>query len=143
MLFWSKCVAVAGAVSYAGFHWCVFHGLADADLRTASGVVAQIGATMLGFILAALAILATVVNTKLVRNMQRTGHYQLLLRRMFVCVLAFGFVTLAGIAVLFVPKVETTYAYLLAAVGLFALTLLADVSRKFWIVLHHLHPSQA
>jgi uncharacterized membrane protein YozB (DUF420 family) len=47
-------------------------------------VVAQIAATMMGFLLAALAILASIAGMRLLRNMQRTGHYTVLLTRLFI-----------------------------------------------------------
>lgn len=53
-------------------------------LPNAFGVVAQIAATMMGFLLAALAILASIAGMRLLRNMQRTGHYAILLSRMLI-----------------------------------------------------------
>lgn len=138
--FWSLSAICAVLLATAGWSKDLIGGLADSDLRAAAGVVAQIGATMLGFVLASLAILATVANTKLLRNMQRTGHYGLLLRRMIVCVGSFGLVALAGITILFVPKLCSLYGYLLLGTSFWSCILLFDVSRKFWSVLHFLSP---
>lgn len=140
MLFLSKC-AIASLIAAGGaWYLDIFQQLDAATFRNAAGIVAQIGATMLGFVLAALAILATVVNTRLIRNMQRTGHYRVLLRRMFGAVAAFGFVTIAGLVFIFMPTVQSIYVYPFIALILFSVLLLLDVSVKFWMVLHHLHP---
>ncbi|RJX32328.1 MAG: hypothetical protein C4516_04315 [Oxalobacter sp.] len=140
IIFWSKSALVAVAVSFAAHYFGALDKLAAGDLRAAAGVLAQIGATMLGFVLAALAILATMSNSKLVRNMGRTGHYQVLLQRMFVCVGAFGLVTMAGVTVIFLPVVTGVCAYVLSGFSLLSIVLLVDVSRKFWKVLHHFNP---
>jgi hypothetical protein len=110
------------------------------DVRSGTGVIAQIASTLLGFVLAALAILATVLNTRLLRNMQRTGHYQVLLRRMFYCVLTFGVITVAGLIVLFIPTLQVKHAYVMMFLSVFAFQSLVDVCQKFWIVLSRLHP---
>lgn len=141
MLFWSKCLAVAAALTGAAFFYGILDALADQDLRTGAGVLAQIGATMLGFVLASLSILATIAHTKLLRNMQRTGHYAVLLRRMFGSVVAFGVLTVVAVVVLFLPAICPLYGYLLFLLAAFSVLTLLDVSRKFWTVLHHLHPT--
>lgn len=65
------------------------------------GVVAQISATMLGFLLAALAILASIAGMRLLRNMQRTGHYSILLSRLFIAYALFFLLMIeAGAAML-------------------------------------------
>lgn len=140
MLFWSKCAAASGIAALIAWYCGMLQLLAPADLRSAAGVIAQIGATMLGFVLASLSILATLANTRLVRNMQRTGHYRVLLRRMFGSVTAFGLITLAGLIFIFLPSVHFPYAYLFIALIVFSVLLLIDVLLKFWTVLHHLQP---
>jgi uncharacterized membrane protein len=128
------------AASYGAWHYDILKELHDSDLRSAAGIIAQIGATMLGFVLAALSILATIANTRLLRNMQRTGHYRILLQRMFGAFVAFGIVTLAGLLMVFTPKLQPIFSYILLGLIMLAAILLVDVSRKFWIVLHHIHP---
>lgn len=140
MLFWSKCAIASSIAALIAWYCGILQQLSPADLRTAAGVISQIGSTMLGFVLASLAILATLVNTRLVRNMQRTGHYRVLLRRMFGSVSAFGLLTLAGLIFLFLPTVHIPYVYPFIALIIFSVLLLLDVLLKFWTVLHHLHP---
>lgn len=138
--FWSKAVAVAGAAGWATSHFALLNGLDAGTIRNGAGVIAQLAGTMLGFVLAALAILLTVVNTKLIRNMQRTGHFAVLLRRMLVCLLSFALTTVVGAGFLFSPEVTRAGASALIGISLFALISLGDVCWKFWIVLHNLKP---
>lgn len=140
MLFWIKCLSGAGILTWVLMRYSLLNNLAQADMRSAAGVVASLSGTMLGLILAALAILASVANTTLIRNMSRTGHFQFLLRRMVVCIAAFGVTTLVGIGMLFVPVISVQHCYVLLGIGFLAMEFLADVCMKFWIVLSNLYP---
>jgi hypothetical protein len=140
VVFWISCLIVAICGSWYMSHDGWLNDLKDSDIRSAAGIVAQIGATMLGLVLAALAVLASIANSRLVKNMRKTGHYQVLLRRMFVALIAFGTSTIAGAVVIFLPVIKAEHAYLLIGIEVFAALLLADISRKFWLVLHHLTP---
>src|SRR5437899_2263891 len=82
LMFWIKCLVGGAVLGYAGWHFEILNAFTGGELRNSVGVVAQIAATMLGFVLAALAILLTIAGTRLLRNMQRTGHYGHLLSRM-------------------------------------------------------------
>ncbi len=125
---------------FAIWHYGLIAELSPADLRTFVGLLAQISVTMLGFLLAALAILASIAGHRLMRNMQKTGHYQVLLKRFFANTVAYG-----------VSTVTTLLAYLasanlvLATIGaitcvLFATLLLIDAGWRFWLVLSNLTP---
>lgn len=138
--FWSSWAVVSFAVAWVAWRNGWMDTLAVTELRSAAGIVAQIAATMLGFVLAAMAILATIVNTKLVRNMLRTGHYHVLLKRMLGAVSAFGLLSIVGLITLFIPTLTINYAYVLLGLVLWSMVLLLDVTRKFWTVLSHLHP---
>lgn len=138
--FWSKRAALSAAIAFAGWYMDALHGLGLPQMRAAIGATAQISATMLGFVLAALAVLATIANTKLVRNMQRTGHYKLLMQRMYGCIIAFGVVTITGLILLFAPRIHSDILYAFAFVVMVSALLLYDVTRKLWTVLGRLHP---
>jgi hypothetical protein len=139
--FWSKAALVAGAAGWATSHFSLLVGIGIPEIRNGAGVIAQLSGTMLGFVLAALAILLTVVNTRLIRNMQRTGHFSVLLRRMLICLLSFGATTVAGAAFLFAPQVTLPWCSALIALTLFSVVTLGDVCWKFWVVLHNLSPA--
>lgn len=138
VLFWGKCAVVAAAAASFAFHRDLLVGLTAADARAGASVISQLSGTMLGFVLAALAILTTLGNTPLVANMQITGHFSVLLRRMLGSVAAFGLATLAGAVLLFVPTVQINWIYPLIGVATFAVILLADVCRKLWLVLENI-----
>lgn len=138
VVFWVKSAIVATALVAGAYYYQVLATLQVPDARTGASVLAQLSGTMLGFVLAALAILTTLGNTTLVANMQRTGHFSVLLRRMFGSVLAFGLVTVAGSILLFVPSLEIKWIYPLIGTAIFSVILLADVCRKLWLVLENL-----
>lgn len=114
--------------------------LSTDDARTFLGLLAQISATMLGFLLAALAILASIAGHRLLRNMQRTGHYQVLLKRFFVNTVAFGMATFVAL----LAYLSNTYIHQAtlgaSIVFLFSALLLVDVGWRFWLVLSSLSP---
>lgn len=105
------------------------------DLRAFLGLIAQISVTMLGFLLAALAILASISGSRLVRNMKRTGHYSVLLSKFFWNVIAYGVAT--GLAL--IAYLAKSSLGLLSNVALvfffFSSLLLVDVGYRFWLVL--------
>lgn len=143
IIFWSSRLVASLILVATAWHFDLISELKSADTRAAAGVVAQMGATMLGFVLAALAILTSVANSRLIRNMQRTGHYRVLILRMFSCIGAFGGVALIGLALLFSPTLHPLVVYPFIGLLLVAVFVLYDVAKKFWMVLSHLHPDHA
>lgn len=59
-------------------------GAPEAQLYNASGVIAGVSATLLGFLVTAIAIVVALVDKKLIVNMRKTGHYSVLMRDAFV-----------------------------------------------------------
>lgn len=131
-------LAFAVAATAACWHWQPFLGLSPDDLRGAAGTVAQIASTMLGFMIAALAILATITNTVLVRNMQKTGHFLFLLRRMYLAAIAYAVTMLVALVGVIASSIPVWAV--LAVVFLVALStaLLVEFGYRFWMVLSHL-----
>lgn len=85
-------------------------------------------------------MLATIVNTRLVRNMQKTGHYQLLLHRLFTNAAVFVVSMVIGMVAVF--SGESTYPVrVLIFFSIVGLVMLVDVASKFWMVLSHLKPA--
>jgi hypothetical protein len=127
----------ATALACAAAGW-TFH-VADASaLVSIGGSIASVGATMLGFLLASLAVLASINHTHLVTMMRRTGHYRDLLHTVFFGCAAFMGCTVAGFLLLFgwmPPEWARTVIVALHAAGLASLL---DVGRKFWLVLGNL-----
>lgn len=131
---------VAGAViALASWHFGWAPGLPDQSAVLGfAGSVASIAATMLGFMLAALAVLASISNTTLVERMKKTGHYDDLLHTIFFGSLLFLAIVLGGFALLFgAPPVRWLLAVMLG-LHMAALVSLADIGRKFYLVLCNL-----
>jgi len=103
-----------------------------------AGSVASIAATMLGFMLAALAVLASISNTTLVERMKKTGHYDDLLHTIFFGCTLFLAIALVGYSLLFgVPGSRWLLTFLLG-LHVAALVSLMDIGRKFHLVLVNL-----
>jgi len=118
----------------------LFRDLGEADSRVAAGIFAQIAATMLGFLIAALSILASISGHRLLRNMQRTGHYRVLLRGFFINSTAYALAMLAAFGAL-IFKISFPWPVLIAFTFFsFANLLLIDIGWKLWLVLHNLTP---
>jgi hypothetical protein len=108
------------------------------DIQTVVATIAQIGSTMLGFMLAALAVLASINHTHLLKMMKRSGHYRDLLLTLFAGCVAFLACTIVCICILF--GVEPSVDLMAGLVGLCvgALFSVLDSGRKFWMVLKNL-----
>lgn len=98
---------------------------------------------MLGFMLAALAILVSVANSKLVVIMRRTGHYDDLLRTILLGCVLFLCIALGGFALLFGLAPDKKFLMLLLGFHAAALVSLIDIGRKFRLVLVNLPSATA
>ena len=106
-----------------------------------AGSVTTVASTMLGFMLAALAILVSVASSKLVEIMRRTGHYDDLLHTILVGCVLFLCIALCGFALLFGLKPNGKFLMLLLGLHAAALVSLIDIGRKFRLVLVNLPDS--
>lgn len=139
-VFWSKWVVISAALAFAGWAGDLLGAPAPENVKLAAGALSSVMATLLGFVLAALAILATIANTRLVRNMRRTGHYFVLLQRMYGCIVACGAGILLAVTLILVNDPIRLGAYLLAGWSCLCAAVIIDMSRKLWMVLTHLNP---
>lgn len=130
------------AIALTTFAWStgLFVELGSADSKNAAGIFAQISATMLGFLIAALSILASISGHRLLREMQKKGHYRVLLRRFFINSGAYALAMLTAFGAL-IFKHFHPYT-ILASFGTFcfATLLLVDIGWRLWLVLHNLTP---
>lgn len=132
--------AIAGLAAAAGaWHWDIYPACADAAAAIGlGGTVASICITALGFMVAALAVLASINHTHLVEMMRVHGHYHDLLVTMmsgcffFLACAIIGFLMLFGVPP--TPKLLTA----LVALHVAALASLIDIGRKLWYVLANL-----
>lgn len=100
--------------------------------------MASIGTTMLGFMLAALAVLASINHTHLVKMMRTTGHYRDLLQTLFIGCVLYLLCAVGGFAMLFGAGSHQLLLYALVGLHVAALVSVLDVVRKFWFVLNNL-----
>lgn len=104
-------------------------------------VIAQIAATMMGFLLAALAILASIAGMRLLRNLQRTGHFSVLLSRLFIAAACSFFLMIsAGAAMLLGDRMGFAMELLFTLIVASCASLI-DASMKLTAVLMALKPS--
>jgi hypothetical protein len=131
--------SLAGIAAAAGaWHWAVYPTLDAAGAVGLGGTVASISTTMLGFMLAALAVLASINHTHLVNMMRTYGHYRDLLITMMIGCLLFMACAILGFAMLFGLPSNAKLVCFLIALHVSALVSLIDVGRKLWLVLSNL-----
>lgn len=123
----------------SAWHWGAHPGFADASaISSFGGTVASISTTMLGFLLAALAVLASISHTHLLTVMREQGHYRDLLNTMLIGFLFFLVCAVCGLTLLFGYPLEKWLGCLLVGVHVAAFVSLLDVGRKLWLVLRNL-----
>lgn len=131
------------ATAFAGaWYGKVYPKFPDAAaVMSFGGTVASISTTMLGFMLAALAVLASINHTHLVNMMRAYGHYRDLLTTMVTGSLLFMLCAIGGFALLFGVPAWQELLCVLVALHVAALVSLIDVGRKLWMVLSNLRSS--
>ena len=126
-------------------------GLDAAVVRNAASVVASIDATLLGFLVSSAALLYAVANTRLVRNLQRTGHFTAVVRDLFIDSAAFLVCLLVAMVCLVLPDkaqgdggAEIQYlrmgVHVLMFCNAIAFLLLLPLAKQFWVLLTNLEP---
>lgn len=121
------------------WHFKLLSGVPENVAPSIAGTFTQVGASMLGFMLAAMAILATISDAHLVKIMKVQGHYSDLLKTLFIGCLIYLIMTGIGVVLLFCPSSWEVTKVLLVAISISALTSLTDLGHKFWLVLSNLH----
>lgn len=117
--------------------------------RATAGTLVGANATLLGFLVSAGALLYAVSATTLAQNLMRTGHFQNLLKDLFLDSAAFLAAFVASLVCMFLPAVAPPHGALsplaqgLAVTGaltVLAVLLLLPVGRKLWLLLSNLSP---
>ena len=137
---------IAGIAAAAGsWFWEIYPVFADAGAVAAAtglgGTVASISTTALGFMVAALAVLASISHTHLVEMMRTHGHYHNLLTTMMVGCVFFLACDIGGFLLLFGLTPGPKLMCSLVALHIAALVSLVDIGRKLWFVLSNLRAS--
>lgn len=110
-------------------------------LHNSAGAFAGISATLLGFMVASLSILTAMINQRLIRNMQRSGHYKVLLKELYYTAASYGLVTILALFNIFLIEPYVTFGMIITiSVMAFSTLMMVSVGTKFWKVLSNLHP---
>lgn len=113
---------------------------ASGDRGTVFGTLAQVAGTMLGFMLAALAIVASISETDLVKRMKATGHYDSLLQNLFFGALVFLACAVLSLLALLGANLNDWMLAALFGLHIAALWELLVVGWQFWLTLKNLAP---
>lgn len=141
MKYWTWISVVVGIFLWkAAHHFEVFIAMSDIDARDLAATLAQISATMLGFLIAALSILASISGHRLLRVMQSSGHYNVLLRRFFVNAIFYAGAMVTAFIVLILKQYYLNLLGPAFTVFVIATFLLVDTGYRLWLVLHNLSP---
>lgn len=139
MKHWNKfSILISALICWLAYDTGLFLDLGEQDSRVTAGIFAQIAATMLGFLIAALSILASISGHRLLRNMQKTGHYRVLLRGFFINSAAYAVAMLAAFGALMFKLFFPWPTLIALTLFTFATLLLVDIGWKLWLVLHNL-----
>ena len=124
---YSFIIGIAGV--YAA--WTAITAFPNIDLKEIGSVSAAISGTLLGFLITAFSILATILGRPLLRNMRKTGHFHILLQELLLAGIAFLIVLILAFFILFTDgewqKYMTTFC---AGSMCFALSLLSSAGNK-------------
>ena len=127
---------VSGGVAW---YWGAYPRLSEAGVISSfGGTVASISTTMLGFLLAVMAVLASISHTHLLTVMREHGHYRDILDTVLTAFLFFLLCAVCGIALLFGYPLLNWFGCLLVGAHVSAFVSLLDVGRKLWLVLRNL-----
>lgn len=111
------------------------------DISSFGGTIASIATTMLGFLLASLAVLVSIDNTNLIKQMKESGHHKdLVFTIFFGCFLEFVCL-LIGFCFFFFSIYWQQIFYILLGFEVATLFSFIGIGHKFWLVLSNLKTS--
>lgn len=123
------------AVFFVLSHFGVLAAQGGCDKAALGGTIAQVGSTMMGFLLAAAAVLASINHVHLVKMMRLTGHYQDLLYSTVWAGFLFMLCTAVGGVMAFGFVGNDGFVRLVAAVNVAAFVSMVFVAFKLYLVL--------
>lgn len=109
------------------------------DAISIIATVVQISAIMVGFIITAYSVLITVSDKPLIKNMNATGHYSFLLKRLLVAALFFGINLAIGFYLLFTQPLLQNVFIALVSTLVVAIVMFVDAARLFLILISNLN----
>jgi len=135
-------VSTAGfAIGFGASHTAGLSLPTDAsNLVAVASAIGSVSATMLGFVLAACAVVASVSNVQFVQNLMRTRLYRDLLATLVVAAATFLLCAASGYAMLFGLRPSGWITSVVVGLHAAALFCLLDVGRKFLLLLKNIVP---
>lgn len=124
---------------FAGYYLGDFHTIPTdriaGELITTISTVAQISATMMGFMLTALAILASISTKNLTSNMISQGHYPDLVNHLSLAALTYFLLFVCSMAILFTGDFQSFTKNLMLGLACGSIIATIQVIYKLWFVL--------
>lgn len=133
-------VSIASGISlwWSIAKWCP---TPDSTLASIAGAYASVAVTMLGFTLAMLAILISVADRRLIRNMGRTGHYKTLIKGLYLTSIYYAATMLSSLVTLFLKTTSMQIGTAISSGLMVGATIsLVIMSVRLWHVLNALVP---
>jgi len=136
------CLALPFVSAYIFYEYAPF-SFAETNTQTSQFEIAKftasISATLLGFLLTAIAVLTALMDKTLIVNMRLTGHYPKFLRIAFLTSLVFLIVTIFGFLVLLLfQTVYSAYSFsLMIGFLILAILLLTQTGYSFYKIIYN------
>lgn len=141
MKYWTLSSTLISIIITAILHCkSIFSAMSFEEKKELAAVFAQVSATMLGFILAALSIMATISGRRLVKKMNEYGAFEVLLKRFFGNAIAYTLSMMCAFALMLLkPFVESILLFELSfLLFTFSTLLLFDTGYRLKMVLTNL-----
>jgi hypothetical protein len=106
---------------------------------TIMSTISQIGATMMGFMLTALAILASISDKPLVKNMKVQGHYDDILNHLMIAALFYLSAFIISLIALSFNATAINWKYFLLAILVGAIVATIQIIYKLKMILHNIN----
>lgn len=110
----SVCLSICVSVAY--FAFVTYPKLPDGRALIITSSFASHSVTIMSILVAAGAILMTIANTRLMRNMAKTGHYQRLVDSLLGSAVLFLLTAVLSILMLYMPAYDEQYWFTLTSV---------------------------
>lgn len=136
------CIVLPFVCAYLFFEYMPFDFYSD-NTQTSQFEIAKftatIAATLLGFLLTAIAVLTALMDKTLIANMRLTGHYPKFLRLAFLTSLIFLIVTILGFLVLLLSRTDYSSCAFSLMIGflILSMVLLTRTGYSFFKIIYN------
>lgn len=108
------------------------------EIVTTISTAAQISATMMGFMLTALAILASISNSNFTSNMAIQGHYSDLVNHLSLAALTYFLLFICSMLILFTGDFQSVIKNIMFGLAFGSIIATIQVIYKLWFVLKNI-----